>query len=297
MSASPGVCVTIPTKNRPEKLRRCLDSLAAARSNRGFTVHVCDSSTDDATRQQVREVCGAHDFVDLVLHDGWNAGMARNVCTRSASEDLIVSVDDDVRVEADAIDRLVEAYHTYPARSVVAGSVRWGGEYTAVQDGRTAIKMRRIGYGRPIEDGEAPDFLVTALFLYPRWIGLMCPWNERIPTSDDRFVGAVWRSRDVHLAWAPEARGVHDDDHVLDRFEPEQQLSHVYANLFDAVMANPRPLRALEYEVLGFAAGLKAFGRSAAGLRHFVKAWTDGHRQLIRDRVYLRELLERPEPR
>lgn len=296
MSTSPGVCVTIPTKNRPEKLRRCLDSLAAARSTIEFTVHACDSSTDDETRSRVRDVCDAYPFVDLVPHDGWNVGMARNVCTRSASEEIIVSVDDDVRVEPDAVDRLVEAYRSRPPLTVVGGSVTWHGGYTAVQDGKTAIKMRRIGYGRPIADGESPDFLVTALFLYTRRIGRMCPWNERIPTSDDRFVGAMWRSRNVSMTWEPSARGTHDDDHVLDRFDPEQLHSHVYTNLFDALLANPRPIRALEYEVLGFAAGVKAFGPSPSRLARLAAAWASGHRQLLRDREYLRELLATPDP-
>lgn len=174
--------------------------------------------------------------------------------------------------------------------------MRWGGEYAAVKDGQTAIKMRRIGYGRPVRPEEHPDFLVTALFLYPRRVGLTCPWNERISTSDDRFVGAMWRSRGVRMAWEPQARGVHDDDHFLDRFQPHEQHSHVYANLFDAVMANPRPIRAVEYEVLGFAAGLKAFARSPRGLRRFVSAWAGGHRQLVQDRHYLRQLLSTPEP-
>jgi glycosyltransferase involved in cell wall biosynthesis len=296
VSPSVGVCVVIPTKDRPEKLGRCLASLAAARSSTPFTVHVCDSSTDATTRDRVAEECARHPFAELVPHDGWNVGIARNVCTRAASEELIVSVDDDVRVEPDAVDRLVAAYRARAPHSVVGGSVHWGGGYQAVKAGKTAIKMRRIGYGRPIEPGESPDFLVTALFLYPRRVGLMCPWNERIPTSDDRFVGAVWRSRAVELGWESQARGVHDDDHVLYRFEPEHQHSQIYTNLFDALMANPRPIRALEYEVLGFAAGIKGFGRSASGLRRFLAAWLSGHRQLVRDRDYLRALLQTPPP-
>lgn len=295
MSVTPGVCVTIPTKDRPDKLARCLSALAAARTSIPFTVHVCDSSTDDRTHDEVRAVCAAHPFVEVVRHHGWNLGIARNVCARAASEELAVNVDDDIRVEPDAVDRLVAAYRSQPGDTVVGGSVWWFGPRTAVRDGQTAIKMRRIGYGRPARPGEAPDFLVGALFLYPRSVGLRFPWNERIRNSDDRFIGALWRHHGVTLAWEPRARAVHDDEHV-DRSGPEEQRDQVYVNLFDALMANPRPVRAAQYEILGFAAGLKAFSRSPALLRRFLSAWAGGHRQLVADRRYLRGLLDVAQP-
>lgn len=285
-----GVCVVIPTKNRPEKLDRCLAALGRARTNISFTVHACDSSTDASTVAAVEQVCAKYPFVELVRHDGTNVGMARNTCTRAASEEIIVSVDDDVRVEPDAIDKLVAAYHRFPPLTVVGGSCAWSGVYSS------AIKMRPIGYGRPARPGERPDWLVTALFLYTKTIGTMCPWNERIDTSDDRFIGAVWRSRGVGIEFEATARAIHDEDHNVERFEPHHQHSHIYTNLFDTVIANPHPTRAVAYEVLGFAAGLKAFGRSPATLKPFVSAWVGGHRQLIADRKHLRDLLATGEP-
>jgi glycosyltransferase involved in cell wall biosynthesis len=51
------VSVVIPTRNRPEKLRRCLAALADARELTPFEAHVCDSSDVTAVREAVRKVC------------------------------------------------------------------------------------------------------------------------------------------------------------------------------------------------------------------------------------------------
>ena len=51
--------VTVPTRNRPAKLRRCLESLARAREHAEFTIFVCDSSTNRRLRAEVVAVCEA----------------------------------------------------------------------------------------------------------------------------------------------------------------------------------------------------------------------------------------------
>lgn len=281
------VDVVIPTRNRPEKLTRCLAALARALEITEFTVRVCDSSSPE-TREQVQGICEQYDFATLHPHHGGNVAAARNACARAAEGDLLVNVDDDIQVEPDAIAALAEAHRRAPRPAAVAGSVAWDGVYSR------PVVMRPIGYGRAAEPGETPDFLVGAFFAYPRALALALPWNERIRTSDDRFMGALWRSKGVHLGFEPQARATHDPEHVT--YDVDEQASHIYTNLFDAALANRRPGRALQYEVLGFAAGAKKFGRTPSGLRRYTAAWARGHRRLLADRHYLRELVARSLP-
>ncbi len=277
------VSVVIPTRNRPEKLHKCLTALALAQSPRNFDVFVCDSTPAPDVRNQIIEICNRFSFVRLRFHDGNNVATARNFCAQSANTELIINVDDDVYVEPDAIRRLINTYEIQAGHHrVVAGSVRWGDIWSE------PVVMRPIGYGRAAKHDEAPDFLLGAFFIYSRQLALAKPWNEAIRTSDDRFMGALWRASSVKLSFEPNARAIHDAEHVT--YGIEHQTSHIYVNLFDAIIANPQPMRALCYEILGFIWGMKATLRLGEKLGKFFVAWGKGHRAFVRDYKYLTRL-------
>lgn len=282
-----GVEVVIPTANRPEKLARCLAALAEARSRMEFPVLVCDSS-DDERHGAVLAVCAEHHFVTVRRHWGTNVAAARNACAEYATEEVLINVDDDIQVDPNSIFELTERYAECPKPCAVAGSVAWDGVYSQ------PIVMRYIGYGRSAEPGESPSFLIGAFFAYPRALALARPWNERIRTSDDRFMGALWRSHGVHLGFAPKATATHDPEHV--NYDVDEQASHIYANLFDAVLANPELKRALGYELAGFLAGARLHARTPAGARRFIAAWYRGNRAFIRDRRVLRGMVQQELP-
>jgi len=280
------VSVVIPTRNRPDKLAKCLQALEAARERLGFEVFVCDSSTDDAVHAEVVRVCEPFGFARVVRHDGRNVAAARNRCAQAATGELIVNVDDDIYVEPGAIRALYDRYMAGSGWRVVAGSVAWGDDWS------TPVVMRPIGYARKARPGEAPSFLIGAFFIYSRALALALPWNERVRTSDDRFMGALWRSRGVQLLYEPSARAFHDHQHV--RYGVEHQESHIYVNLFDAVIANPSLPRALAYEFLGFAAGLRKHGRNAREGAAFLRAWWKGNARFLKDYGFLRQYTRRP---
>jgi len=256
-------------------------------------VYVCDSSTSPAARREVREVCAQFPFARLKPHQREGIAAARNACVDAAQEDLLISVDDDVYVEPEAIARLVNAYGSgRHGWRVVAGSVNWHGHW------HTPVAMRRIGYGRPVRPGEKPDFLITALFLFPRALGLALPWNERLRAADDIFIGALWRSHGVELTFAPLSRAHHDeeDNRSAYHYSVDAQNDHVYVNLFDALIANRNLSRAACYEFLGFAAGAKTYFRSLDTARRYMAAWWRGHLALARDWDELRTMVGRPLP-
>jgi hypothetical protein len=203
-----------------------------------------------------------------------------------------VNVDDDLELEPDAINRLVDRYASGSGRRVVAGSVSWDGSWS------TPVKKRLIGYGRPVREGEEPDFIIGAFFLYPRRFALAWPWNERIDTADDIFMGALWRSQGVRILFSGQARAHHEElplslDPARLGDTVEDQRWHIYSLLFDALIANPDPRRAVAYEVLGFAASAKLYLRRPGLAIPFLRSWLAGHLRLFADRRYLRELLQR----
>jgi glycosyltransferase involved in cell wall biosynthesis len=292
---TPTLAVVIPTRSRPSLLGRCLDSLVPAQQRLGFPAYVCDSSPSEEEREAVRQVCARYPWVELVPHDGKNVAAARNTGARASRQDLLIDVDDDLILEPETVDRLLARYLEVGGPRVVAGSVSLNGTWS------TPIKKRRIGYGRPVLEGEEPDFAIGALFLYPRSFALAWPWNERIDTADDIFMGALWRSHGVRILFAPDARAAHPD--VPLSFDPnrlaetvEHQSWHIYSLLFDALIANPSLGRAIAYEVLGFMASAKVYLRRPALAIPFLRSWMRGHRRLLVDRRYLKELVRKELP-
>jgi glycosyltransferase involved in cell wall biosynthesis len=285
------VAVVVPTLSRPEGLARCLETLAAARANLGFPVYVCDSTPTEDGRAAVREVCARHDWVTLTTHAGTNVSAARNACAQAASEDLLINVDDDLELEPEAIDRLVRRYAEGSGRRVVAGSLTWDGAWT------TPKKIRSIGYARPALRGEKPDFVIGGFFLYPRALAYAWPWNERIDTSDDIFMGAVWRAHGVEMLFADDARAYHPElptnsDPARTADAVRNQRWHIYALLFDSLIANPSLRRTIAYETIGFAASAKLYLWRPRWAIPFLRSWLAGHLRLLADRRYLREIVK-----
>jgi glycosyltransferase involved in cell wall biosynthesis len=286
------VGVVIPTRSRADTLLRCLASLEAARAHIPFTAYVCDSSPDRSDAEAVAAVVARHPWAEVHRHEGTNIPAARNACARVAAEPLLINVDDDLEVEPEAIERLVARYRAGRGRRVVGGSVLYDGAWSE------PMVMRPIGYSRRPHPGEAPDFVQGAFFLYPRAFALTWPWNERIATRDDVFMGALWRSKGVSIEFEPQARAVHptlpssaDRDRIGETISHQQP--HIYALLFDALLANPSPVRALSYETLGFLASAKLYLRRPSWAVRFIRSWLSGHRAFLADRRYLRALLER----
>jgi glycosyltransferase involved in cell wall biosynthesis len=290
--AQQSIAVVVPTVARPKELSRCLESLAAARQNLAFPVYVCDSSRREADRAVVREVCARHEWVTLSTHSGSNVAAARNACAKAAAEELLINVDDDLQLEPDAIDRLVARYAEGSGPRIVAGSLNWDGSWT------TPKKIRDIGYARPVADRESPDFVIGGFFLYPRAFAIAWPWNERIDTSDDIFIGAVWRSHGVEQMFAGDARAYHpalptdaDPSRIADAVH--NQRWHIYALLFDSVLANPNLRRTVAYETLGFAASARLYLFKRRWAIPFLRSWAVGHLRLFADRRYLRGIVKR----
>jgi glycosyltransferase involved in cell wall biosynthesis len=228
-------------------------------------------------------VVAGHDFAELVRHDRIGASAARNIGTRACRAELVVALDDDVYVRPGAIEALAAAYRAGPGRSVVAGSVEWRDHWRS-----RPLVMRPIGHAREAEPGEAIEFLVSALVLYPRELGLAYPWNERLWPYDDRWVSLVWRLAGAELRFAEAASADHDDVHS--DYPVAHEADRIYANLFDAAFVRRSPLWALAYEFVGFAAEAKKYARSVGGAIGLLRAWTRGQLAFARDLPQLRRL-------
>ena len=106
--------ILIATFNRAAVLRQTLDSLAALRPEGSWEVIVIDNNSPDDTRQVV-EAAAATFPVPLryVFEAEPGRSAALNRGFRAAEGELLVTTDDDVKVEPDWLDRIAAGFETH----------------------------------------------------------------------------------------------------------------------------------------------------------------------------------------
>ena len=128
--------VVIATYNRADDLRETLASLSALRPDGDWEVIVVDNNSTDATRGVVEDAMGPMGPFPAPLRYLMEAEQGRspalNAGIRLAQGKIIVTTDDDVRVEPDWLDRAAAGLDTHGC-DFVGGRVLpiWRGERPA----------------------------------------------------------------------------------------------------------------------------------------------------------------------
>jgi glycosyltransferase involved in cell wall biosynthesis len=130
--------VVIPTMNRPEPLRRTLESLRDA-DPRPMEAFVIDASPEASAGETVK------DFQDgplplTYIHTEPSLTRQRNIGIDETSGDVIVFLDDDVRLPSDLFAKLERAY----ADPTVVGATGWVTEPQPIRAGGPASLLRRF---------------------------------------------------------------------------------------------------------------------------------------------------------
>jgi glycosyltransferase involved in cell wall biosynthesis len=117
-SNTPAISVVIPTFNRPDELRLCLESFGqqTIKQDRFEVIVVDDGSTVNAASYAgagVKNLCFIHSE-----HAG--AGMARNIAIKRARAPLLVLYDDDLRPLPDLVEYCLHFHRLHPAEQDMA---------------------------------------------------------------------------------------------------------------------------------------------------------------------------------
>jgi len=162
--------IVIATYNRAADLRDTLDSLAGLRPSDPWEVLVVDNNSTDGTRQVV-EAAAARFPAPLryLFEREQGRSPALNAGISHAEGDIIVTTDDDVRVEADWLDRAAEGLERLGC-DYVGGRVLpiWGGPRPAWlpnHGGKHWAVIALLDYGeQPIEFGARVPLGVNMAF-------------------------------------------------------------------------------------------------------------------------------------
>ncbi|HZU12932.1 MAG TPA: glycosyltransferase family A protein [Chloroflexota bacterium] len=123
VSSGPSASIIIATRDRPEVLRRCLDSLLQ-QEYRNFEIIVVDNSPGTATTQNLlQEVFAGEARVRYVREDKPGLSFSRNRGTAAAHGEILAFTDDDVIADREWLARLVTAFVGDPDVACVTGLV------------------------------------------------------------------------------------------------------------------------------------------------------------------------------
>ena len=162
--------VVIATYNRASGLRDTLNSLAGLRPGGDWEVIVVDNNSTDDTRAVVQDAAASFPApLHYVFESAQGRSPALNAGIRRALGDLVVTTDDDVRVEHDWLDRAGEALDRLQC-DYVGGRVLpiWEGPRPAWlpnHGGKHWAVIALLDYGdRPVEFGARMPLGVNMAF-------------------------------------------------------------------------------------------------------------------------------------
>ena len=121
----PSLTVAICTKDRPENLVRCLESLLkvetlVSEGSSGFEILVVDNAPSD---ERPKELVAAMPGVRYILEPKPGLDFARNRAVHSATGEILAFLDDDVMVDTQWLDGLMEAWAENPDAAAFTGLV------------------------------------------------------------------------------------------------------------------------------------------------------------------------------
>ena len=116
---TPAVSVVVPTYNRGDRIRECLDALRAQRTERPYEILVVDDGSTDDTASVVQR-CPP---VRLIRQENAGPAKARNRGVAEARGDVVLFTDDDCVPEPDWIERMTTPFED-PRVAGVKGAYR-----------------------------------------------------------------------------------------------------------------------------------------------------------------------------
>jgi GT2 family glycosyltransferase len=122
LRTAPDLTVLIPSRERPERLRRCLDSiLASAYPRERVSLIVVDNAPEtDATRLLV-ESYAERTNIRYLREDATGSASARNRGLREVDTEFVAMTDDDTVVDRYWLIELARSFDRFPNAATVSG--------------------------------------------------------------------------------------------------------------------------------------------------------------------------------
>lgn len=122
LRTAPDMTVLIPSRDRPERLKRCLDSIIASEypAERIALIVVDNAPQTDATRLLV-ESYADRSCIRYLREDATGSASARNRGLREVGTEIVAMTDDDTVVDRHWLTEVARSFERFPGAATVSG--------------------------------------------------------------------------------------------------------------------------------------------------------------------------------
>lgn len=286
------VCVGIPTKNRADKLRKCLEALRN-QTFKDFNVIVVDSSEGEETK----EVCSQFsNFMEIIYIKSFKKGVskARKLIAENCRSEILLFIDDDVYLYEDCISKLLVHYKNLENRDnyLISGQIKYFESLTA------PIKLTPEG-GKFQASTSNADYFISALMLVPKKIYKSIFWNERFVSwgFEEVFYCLMCKRRGIKFSWINSVVAEHDNERQKNVLSVGTETNKVYTMLYKHVFVDPSIVNLLILESVGFLksviinsiAYILSPQKLIVFIFSYIYSWAKGHLWFIEDFAALKK--------
>lgn len=288
---SPAASIVVPSYNRPDRLKRCLEALLGQQGV-DFEIVVVDDGSD----VPLEPVCAALDAgIRCIRQDNAGPASARNRGAEAARGAFLAFTDDDCCPGADWLTQLMKA-HGGSRDRIVGGRVENGlpaNPYASTSQMLCDFLYDYFG----ARDGTMPFFTSNNMGCDRQRFLELQGFDETFPlaAAEDREFGMRWRAEGGELVYAPDAVIRHYHGMSFRGFWRQHQgygrgARHLHDVLQAQRMERPR------FESIRFYAGLLFHPARRMGLRGVPMAVLMGLTQVAMVSGYVQEsLFRRPD--
>ena len=254
------VTVCIPTRNRPDDLAQCLNSIAAS-SVPVSEIVVSDDSTDDRTRDLVA-ACYPH--VKYVFGPRKGLGPNRNSAIAAASSDWILFLDDDARLGSDFLTEMMKARYANADSRLILTGIEKQVKGLVFPNDQDFLGFQKLPYG----SNKNVNTVVINATLFPAALFKEMLFDPRLIYGYDEVdIASSARGAGYRIVLIPSAVNLHFPSPVnRDYYSPHTEAARIYVTFKRYARAERRPIKALLFLVASFlhslAHHLRRFGLS-----------------------------------
>jgi len=240
------VSVCIPTRNRPEDLAECLESIAAS-SVPVAEIVVSDDSTDDRTRELV---AARYPHVKYVFGPRRGLGPNRNSAISAASGDWLLFLDDDARLGADFLTEMMKARYANAGRKLIFTGIEKQPKGLVFPNDQDFLGFQKRPYG----DSKMVNTVVINATLFPASLFKEMLFDARLIYGYDEVdIASGARGIGYRIVLAPSAINLHFPSPVnRDYYSPHTEAARIYVTFKRYAAAEGRPVKALLFLAASF---------------------------------------------
>lgn len=254
------VTVCIPTRNRPDDLAECLDSIAVS-SVPVAEIVVSDDSTDDRTRELV---AARYPHVKYVFGPRRGLGPNRNSAISAASGDWILFLDDDARLGPEFLSEMIKARYANAGQKLIFTGIEKQVKGLVFPNDQDFLGFQKRPYG----DRKMVNTVVINATLFPASLFREMLFDPRLIYGYDEVdIASCARGAGYGIVLVPSAVNLHFPSPVnRDYYSPHTEAARIYVTFKRYASAERRPVKAATFLVLSFLHSLahhvKRFGLS-----------------------------------